>query len=121
MDLEAKVNLILAKMETIPFTEIGDELRDTLASVKVAAGQLDKEVLPEARKTMEDLQRAAAAAEKVLKSSDRNLVGTDAPAQQELREALQEIARAARAVGVLAEYLEQNPGALIQGKSREKP
>jgi paraquat-inducible protein B len=48
-------------------------------------------------------------------------VGKDAPAQQDLRDALQEIARAARWPRVLTDYLERHPEALIRGKIDEKP
>jgi paraquat-inducible protein B len=58
-----------------------------------------------------------ASADRVLKNTDTTLVGTDAPAQQELRDALQEIVRAARAVRVLADYLERHPESLIRGKN----
>jgi paraquat-inducible protein B len=126
VDFEEKINSILTKMEKVPFAAIGEELKTTLTTlnqalldIRRAVGRLDQEVLPEAGKTMEDLRRAIAATENVLKSGERNLIGRDAPAQQELREALQEIARAARAVSTFTEYLEQNPGALLRGKTQE--
>jgi len=121
VDFEGKINTILSKMEKIPYAEIGEELKTTLVSLNKTASKLEGEVLPEAKKTMEDLRRAIVAAEKMLKDGEQNLVGADAPAQQELREALQEIARAARAITVFTEYLEQNPGALIRGKTPENP
>jgi paraquat-inducible protein B len=128
VDLESKVNAILGKIDKIPFAIIGEELKTALAATNQAmkdlsktANQLDGEVLPEAKKTMEDLRRALVAAEAVLNSSERNLVGKDAQVQQELREALQEVSRAARAIRVFTEYLERNPNALIQGKTQEKP
>jgi paraquat-inducible protein B len=34
---------------------------------------------------------------------------------------MREIARAAKSVHALADYLERNPNALIRGKTREKP
>jgi paraquat-inducible protein B len=49
------------------------------------------------------------------------LVGPDAPANQELREALQEIAGAARALKVFVEYMDSHPEAFIRGKTQEKP
>jgi paraquat-inducible protein B len=70
---------------------------------------------------LEDLQRAVAAAHRVLANTDTTLLGPDAPAQQELRDALQEISRAARGIRVLTDYLERNPDALIRGKTQEKP
>jgi len=126
VDFEEKINTILTKMEKVPFAAIGEELKATLITLNQAlqdirktAGHLDQEVLPEARKTMEDLRRAITTTENVLKNSERNLIGQDAPAQQELREALQEIARAARAISAFTEYLEQNPSALLRGKTQE--
>ena len=54
-----------------------------------------------------------------MKSVESNLVGPNAAGQQELRDALQEIARAARSVRVLSEYLERHPEALIRGKTEQ--
>ena len=51
-----------------------------------------------------------------------NLVAVaDAPAQQELRDALQEITRAARSLRLLGDFLERHPESLLRGKSKEKP
>jgi paraquat-inducible protein B len=79
------------------------------------------ETLPEAKKTLEDLRRALTVAERVLSSTDNTLLGPNAPAQQELRDALQEIARSARAIRLLADYLERNPESLLRGKNKENP
>ena len=57
----------------------------------------------------------------MLSNTDNTLLGPDAPAQQELRDALKEIARAARAIRVLADYLERNPETLLRGKNKENP
>jgi paraquat-inducible protein B len=40
--------------------------------------------------------------------------------QQELRETLRELARAAAALRTLADYLERHPESLIRGKGEEK-
>jgi paraquat-inducible protein B len=79
--------------------------------------RVDGEIVPGVKKMLEDLQGAVAAAQRVLANTDSALLGPDAPAQQELRDALQEIARAARGVRVLTDYLERNPEALIRGKN----
>ncbi|MBL8540661.1 MAG: hypothetical protein JNK68_09855 [Betaproteobacteria bacterium] len=47
------------------------------------------------------------------------MVGKDAPVQQELRDMLQELTRAARSLRVLTDYLEQHPEALIRGKEKQ--
>lgn len=126
-NIEAQIKSILAKLDTVP-QEIGNDLKKTLEtldrtlkSADRALTRVDAETLPEAKKTLQDLGRAAAAAERVLSSTDNTLLGPDAPAQQELRDALKEIAGAARGIRVLADYLERNPEALLRGKNKENP
>ncbi len=82
---------------------------------------LHVEITPEVKSTLEELRRATASADRVLKNTDATLLGKDAPGQQELRDALQEITRAARSLRVLTDYLERHPDALIRGKAEEKP
>ena len=48
-------------------------------------------------------------------------VGKDAPAQQELRDTLQEVTRAARSLRILTDYLERHPESLIRGKAEDRP
>ena len=55
----------------------------------------------------------------MLTSTETNLVGPGAPGQVELRNAMQELARAARSLRVLADYLERHPESLIRGKTAE--
>ncbi len=128
VDLEAKLTGILAKLDKVPFDAIGTNAAKALASLDRTledAGRtlarVEAETLPGATRALEDVRRAAAAAERVLGSTDNTLLGPDAPAQQEMRDALQEVARAARAIRVLADYLEQNPEALLRGKKKESP
>lgn len=127
-ELETKIHNIVAKLDKVPLEEIGNDakkaiesLDNTLQSATRALNRVEGETLPEAKKTLEDLRRAVTAAERVLNSTDNALLGPDAPAQHELRDALQEIARAARAIRVLADYLERNPEALLRGKNKENP
>ena len=77
--------------------------------------------MPEGTKTLEELRRAIADADRVLKNADTTLFGKDSPAPQDLRDTLQEVTRAARAVRVLVDYLERHPEMLIRGKPEEKP
>jgi paraquat-inducible protein B len=118
-NLELQLKSILAKLDKVPVEEIGKDLDRTLKSANVVLARVEGETLPEARKTLEDLRRAVGAAERVLSSTDNTLLGPDAPAQQELRDALQEITRAARGIRLLADFLERNPGALLRGKDKE--
>ncbi len=62
-----------------------------------------------ARATLDELNRTLA--------SVRDFVGPDSPLRSELDKALNEINAAARAVHVLADFLEANPTSLITGKA----
>jgi paraquat-inducible protein B len=127
-NIEIQFRSILAKLDKVPLEEIGNDakkaiesLDNTLQIATRTLNRVDAETLPEAKKTLEDLRRAVTAAERVLNSTDNTLLGPDAPAQQELRDALQEIARSARAIRLLADYLERNPETLLRGKNKENP
>jgi paraquat-inducible protein B len=127
-ELESKLKNIVAKLDKVPVEEIGNDakkaiesLDNTLQSATRTLNRVDTETLPEAKKTLDDLRRAVSAAERVLNSTDSTLLGPDAPAQQELRDALQEFTRAAQAIRELADYLERNPETLLRGKNKENP
>jgi paraquat-inducible protein B len=119
--LQAQMKSLLAKLDKVPLEEIGVEARQAIRNLDRTLTRVDGEIVPEAKKTMEELRRAAAAAERALANADNLLLAPDAPARQELRDALREAARAARSVRLLADYLEANPSALIRGKDRVKP
>jgi paraquat-inducible protein B len=55
-----------------------------------------------------------------MNSAQTMLVGPDAPAQQQLRDTLQEVTRAARAIRLLADSIERHPESLIRGRIEEK-
>jgi paraquat-inducible protein B len=117
---------VIAKLEKLPYEEIGADLtkvlkslNETLQDASKAVNRIDADLTPALKETVEEIRRAVAAADGLLKSTDATLVGRDAPAQQELRDALQEIARAARSVRVLVEYLDRHPEALLRGKTDE--
>ena len=125
-DIEAKLTNIVAKLDKLPLDAIGDDLRKALASLDQtlkdagkAVNRIDGEVTPGLKTTLEDLRGTIGVVDRVLNNANATLVGKDAPAQQELRDALQEITRAARSLRVLADYLEQHPESLIRGKTEE--
>jgi len=105
----------MKKLDTVPFEQISVDLRQALQTLTVMletterlAKRLDSEVAPAARVTLEAARRALDASERIL--------ATGSPLSQDVREALRELARAAQALRVLADYIERHPEALIQGK-----
>ena len=127
-DIEAKLTNIVNKLDKLPLEAIGDDLRKTLVSLDQtlqdagkAVNRIDGEVTPGLKTTLDDLRGTLGVVDRVLKNTDATLVGKDAPAQQELRDALQEITRAARSLRILTDYLERHPDSVIWGKSETKP
>ena len=127
-DLETKITGIVAKLDKLPLEAIGADLTKALASLSQtledaskAVNRIDSDVTPELKSTLNGLRGTISAVDRTLNSADATLVGKDAPAQQDLRDALQEIARAARSLRVLTDFLERHPESLIRGKTEENP
>jgi len=122
-DIETRITGIVAKLDKLPYEEIGADLtkvlgslNQTLQDASKAVNRIDADVTPELKMIVGQLRGTITSVDGVLKNTDATLVGKDAPAQQDLRDALQEIARTARSLRVLTDYLERHPEALIRGK-----
>ncbi|MEN6620102.1 MAG: mammalian cell entry protein, partial [Smithella sp.] len=127
-ELETKLSRIITRIDKIPLEDIGRDAGKALANLNQTVKDADRmlkhidaETVPEIKATMQELRKTIKTAESVLGNADKTFTGKGAPAQQELRTALQEVARAARSISELAEYLERNPNALIRGKTQEVP
>jgi paraquat-inducible protein B len=127
-DIQAKITGIVAKLDKVPLEAIGADVSKALVTLdqmlqgaNKTVTRIDAEVTPELKTTIEGIRATLVSADGVLKSADATLVGKDAPAQQDLRDALQEITRASRSLRVLSDYLERHPESLIRGKTEEKP
>jgi paraquat-inducible protein B len=138
-----KLSLVISE---VPFDEIARNLSEALVAIRDVArapeirkalaaagtagqdlsrtlGSVDKLVIDlrgkvndvDVRQVVNDLHKTLDAAEQGLVQVRSTLSGTSG-AQRELSHTLSEIARAAAAVRVLAEYLERNPSSLVGGK-----
>jgi paraquat-inducible protein B len=126
-DIETKLTSILAKLDKLPLGAIGNDvkkdlqaLHQTLADASKLLNRVDQQSVPELNKTLVDARRTLVSIERMMNSTEATLLGPTAPAQQELRDALQELAHAARSLRVLTDYLERHPEALIRGKPEQK-
>ena len=127
-DIEAKITGIVAKLDKLPLEAISADLTkvlvtlsQTLEDASKAVNRIDSDVTPGLKSTLEGLRGTISNVDRTLNNTDATLVGKDAPAQQDLRDALQEIARAARSLRVLTDFLERHPEALLRGKTEENP
>lgn len=116
--LQAQVSQIADNVSKFPLVEIGQDVRQTLANLdktiqssKSLVDQLDGKVAPNLQATLDDVRKTVQSSETILAS--------DAPLQQDLRRALQQITRAAASLQLMADQIEQNPESLIRGKTAE--
>jgi paraquat-inducible protein B len=101
--METKVTDIIDKLDKMPFQEIGDDLHTVLANLDLT--------LTSARGTLVSARGTL--------TNAGNLTESNSPQLQQLGSTLQEVSRAARALRVLADYLERHPEALLRGKKGE--
>ena len=111
-ELQAIIAGLAQKFEKMSLEGIGADLQETLQSATKLIRRLDTELTPETTAAMVEARKALAGA-------DRALSG-ESYLQQEARDAMREVARAAQAFRVLADYLERHPEALISGKKEEQ-
>lgn len=118
--LQGKLVEIANKLSKVPFDRIGTHLDQSLVELKTSLNdadalfrQLDQQVVPEAKATLQEARKSFSAAQQTLSA--------DAPLQQDARNALQELQRAAESLRVLSDYLSRHPESLIRGKARDEP
>ncbi len=118
-ELQSQVQDIAGKINKLPFEEIAANLLTTMAALnKTLAGAeqltqtLNNDVSPEITAVMRD-------ARKTMRSAEQTLA-QDSPLQQDMRQTLQELTRAAGSIRVLTDYLERHPDALLRGKPEDK-
>lgn len=119
-ELQVSLAKVLAKLEKMPLDEIGTDLRSVLktldhsaASIDKLAQRIDGETAPQINAGIQDLRATLATVERLL--------AADSPLQQEVREALREVGRAALSFRTLSDTLERQPEALLRGKKEEMP
>jgi paraquat-inducible protein B len=137
-EITASLSKIINKLERTPFDQIGVDLRDTIRQMKDLTGSEEisqamatlnqtvqqlhqfsvnlnsgvmngiNDTLAQTRKTLEEAQKTLITAAQA--------INQDSPTVYDLRQALKELADAARSIRVMADYLERHPDALIYGK-----
>jgi paraquat-inducible protein B len=111
--LQDSVTRLVAKLNTIPFEAIGKNAQMTLQNANSLLAHLDTDVVPEAKNTLN-------AAHGVMTSANGALQ-PDSALQQNVSDAMNQLAQTAAAVRTLADYLERHPEALVRGKQENKP
>lgn len=124
-ELQTQVSEIVSKINKVPFDQLSSDLHKTLVSLdgtltnaEKLVKNLNQDVAPEITAAMKDVRNTLNTANKALGSADRAL-SDDAPLQQDLRQTLREVNRAAASIKVLTDYLERHPESLLRGKAED--
>jgi paraquat-inducible protein B len=83
-------------------------LQRTLNDADAVMQQVHGQIAPELTETLSAAKQAMSGAQKLL--------AQDAPAQQDLREALRQLARTAESLRELTDMLQRHPEALLRGR-----
>jgi len=125
-DLQPQLADIVARLNKVKFDEIGTDLQETLRHASAAGNGLQetltsanvaiRQLTPEAQGALAEVQKTLASTQATLANLDRNVTQGDAPLQRNFTQALVEMQRAAQALRVLSDYLQQHPESLLRGK-----
>jgi paraquat-inducible protein B len=113
--LQTKIEGIINKMDKIPFEQIGQDLRASMATLDKMLNNADKLVLQVHGEVAPQVAAALADARKTLSAANHALA-SDSPLQQDTRRMMQELTRTATSLRALTDYLESHPEALLRGK-----
>jgi paraquat-inducible protein B len=119
-EIQPQVADIVSRLSRVPFDDIGRNLDATLKGASAAIAQLTPDAqraLAEVQRTLQRAQAALESLDRTMQNVDRNLLDPNASVQRGLGDTLREVERAANALRVLADYLQQHPESLLRGKA----
>ncbi len=111
--LQQQISNIVNKLEAVPFDDIGNELRSSLANMTKLLGRMEGEMAPQATDMLKTAQKSLDQVNKLL--SDNS------PMNSNLERTLRELTSAAKSLRALADYLQTHPTALIRGREESFP
>jgi paraquat-inducible protein B len=117
--LTASLADVAAKVDKIPFQQIGDHANQVLANLQHLSNQIDTNVTPALAQLpgiMDQMTQAAKSANGALGASG---YGQNSEFQHSIERLLREVNDAARSFRVLADYLDRHPESLIQGRAAQ--
>ncbi|MGE8638266.1 MAG: intermembrane transport protein PqiB [Achromobacter sp.] len=111
--LQQQINSILTKLDRVPFEAIGTDLSGALRAASSLVKRMDTKLAPEAQAVLRQANRSLAAV--------GGLLAADSVLPQSTDTALRELARAARSLRELSDYLQTHPDALLRGRAPDAP
>ena len=117
--LTASVRSILDDMKQIQFKRLGADMHQTLSLLNSNLEKTDELFKNINVETLPQIESSLAALQNTMNAL-RKSVGNDSDLNQDTRQAMAELADAARAFKVLSEYLAKHPESLIKGKDKSE-
>jgi paraquat-inducible protein B len=114
--MQEHVASILAKVDRIPFEEIGGDLHDATRAASSLLGHLDNNVMPVMQGVLARADTAMSALRDSLVALRDNVAAPDSAIQQTTRSTLEQVERAAFSLRALTEYLNHHPESLVRGR-----
>lgn len=122
-EFQQQIAEILAKINKVPFDQIGRDLQQTLAGMRRTVNAAEKTIkglndnlAPQLMGTIQSLKKTLDSADRTLVSANRTLA-SDSPTQEELQQTLRSVSKAADSLRRLTDYLERHPESLLRGKT----
>ncbi|MDF4025020.1 MlaD family protein [Luteibacter sp. PPL201] len=111
--LQEQISNIVDKVEKIPFDSIGRNLDGSLKELHGTLQQVNTDLLPEAKKTLQGVNATVGTANDALSENS--------PLRQNITLTLEELQRTVRSVRAFTDYLGRHPEALLRGRSADAP
>ena len=123
--LQDSIASIADKLDRLPLDVLAKDLSETLKSVTQAVQHADtlvqqanKDIAPEAQKMLQDARKTLNDFSQTLSILEKS-IGPEAPLQAQAIQALSELAKTAKSLRTMADYLERHPEALVRGKPED--
>ena len=116
-ELQPQIAEIVAKINRVPFDQLGRDLQGTLGQAREAIRRLS----PQAQQALAEVERTLKSAQDSIQRLDRNLLDDTAPLQRNVEDTMHELQRAAQSLRALGDYLQRHPEAILRGKRTDPP
>jgi len=119
-DIQDSVGVIAKKLSKVPFDQLSARLINAMNSLDLTLKSADQLLRNVDGKLAPQVQATLAEAQAALKNA-KDLLGQDAPLENDLGSTLLQVSRAAKSISALVDYLERHPESLLRGKPAGSP
>jgi paraquat-inducible protein B len=119
-DIQDSVGVIAKKLSKVPFDQLSARLLGAMSSLDQTLKSADKLLHNVDTNLAPQVQTTLAEAQAALKNA-KDLLGQDAPLENDLGSTLLQVSRAAKSISALVDYLERHPESMLRGKPAGPP